>query len=119
MAARGEASDYYDGGQSGGAPQNYGSQQPTMAYEQQQDAYKQNQNAQNGQQYAPPTQPPPNYNADYVNQGGNGGEKPTFDQAFKIDKPKWNDLWAGVLFIAVFCGYGMFRHAWMMMECEC
>lgn len=25
------------------------------------------------------------------------GEKPTFDQAFKIDKPKWNDLWAGIL----------------------
>jgi hypothetical protein len=25
------------------------------------------------------------------------GEKPSFDQAFKIEKPKWNDLWAGIL----------------------
>lgn len=25
------------------------------------------------------------------------GEKRTFDQTFKIEKPKWNDLWAGVL----------------------
>lgn len=38
------------------------------------------------------SQPPPQY-------GPNGGygEKPTFDQAFKLDKPKWNDLWAGLL----------------------
>lgn len=31
--------------------------------------------------------------------------KGSFDQAFKIEKPKWNDLWAGVLLIAVFCGF--------------
>jgi hypothetical protein len=35
------------------------------------------------QQYgAPPTQ----YN-----------EKPMFDQAFKLERPKYNDLWAGIL----------------------
>jgi hypothetical protein len=25
------------------------------------------------------------------------GEKPSFDQAFAVPKPKWNDLWAGIL----------------------
>ncbi|KAJ5135570.1 uncharacterized protein N7515_004848 [Penicillium bovifimosum] len=31
--------------------------------------------------------------------------KYSFDQAFKIEKPKWNDVWAGLLLIAVFLGY--------------
>lgn len=26
-----------------------------------------------------------------------GDEKPTFAQAFKIEKPRYNDLWAGIL----------------------
>ena len=58
---------------------------------------------QNGQ-YA---QPPPNYGQNYgqAEQGYGGGDKPSFDQTFKIEKPKWNDLWAGILFIAVFAGY--------------
>ena len=41
-------------------------------------------------------QPPPQYGQpgpDYNPQDGKG----SFDQAFKIDKPKWNDLWAGIL----------------------
>ena len=25
------------------------------------------------------------------------GEKQTFEQTFKVEKPKWHDLWAGVL----------------------
>lgn len=33
------------------------------------------------------------------------GEKPTFDQAFKVAKPKWNDIWAALLFLAVCAGY--------------
>ena len=50
-------------------------------------------------------QPPPNYGQDFQNTGappmgpppmGPGG-KQTFDQAFKLDKPKYNDLWAGIL----------------------
>ena len=45
-------------------------------------------------------QPPPNYGQDFQNTGappiGPGG-KQTFDQAFKLDKPKFNDLWAGIL----------------------
>ncbi len=38
-------------------------------------------------------------------QSHDGGEKQTFDQAFQIQRPKWNDLWAGLLFIAVFLGF--------------
>ena len=74
----------------------------------------------NGQAYAAPNGPPPQqygqqppqeynqapptYGQNYGPQGGYG-EKPTFDQAFKIDKPKWNDLWAGILFLAVCAGF--------------
>lgn len=28
-----------------------------------------------------------------------------FDQVFKVEKPKWNDLWAGILFLIVFFGF--------------
>ncbi len=47
-------------------------------------------------------QPPPNYDQDYQNNGppmpqtGQDG-KQTFEQAFKLEKPKYNDLWAGIL----------------------
>lgn len=53
------------------------------------------------------TQQPPQYGANPNAQGvqPQSGEKVSFDQAFKIDKPKYNDLWAGVLFIAVFLGF--------------
>ena len=73
----GEADSYY---QNGG-------QQPQQQY--------QMQNAPNYQQQPPTYESGPKY--------GNGGPPPnldgkqTFDQAFKIDKPKWNDLWAGIL----------------------
>ena len=43
------------------------------------------------QNMQPPNNMPPN-------GGGYGGdEKVSFDQSFKIEKPKWNDLWAGIL----------------------
>ncbi|MCJ1345439.1 putative choline transporter, neither null mutation nor overexpression affects choline transport [Peltigera leucophlebia] len=32
-------------------------------------------------------------------------EKQTFAQAFKIDKPRYNDLWAGILLIFTFLGF--------------
>lgn len=38
-------------------------------------------------------------------QDGYGDNKQSFEQAFKLDKPKYNDWWAGLLFIAVFLGY--------------
>lgn len=67
-----------------------------------------NQNAPN--QYPPPDgqqyqQPPPNYGQKYGPSGFDGGEKPTFDQAFKIEKPKFNDLWAAILFLIVCAGF--------------
>jgi len=51
-------------------------------------------------------QAPPQYGTSYGPQGYEAtGEKMDFNQTFKVDKPKWNDLWAGVLFIAVFAGF--------------
>ena len=49
-----------------------------------------------------PSQPPPNYeNKDGVSYGPplptQTDGKQTFDQAFKLEKPKYNDLWAGIL----------------------
>ena len=76
MAPRGEADSYYN---SGGPPNQYQMQQP---YEQ-----------------APYQQPPPNYGQNYQNTAPPqpSGGKQTFDQAFKLEKPKYNDLWAGIL----------------------
>ena len=60
-----------------------------------------------GYQGAPPgpnyQQPPPTYGQSYSTappaQGPVGGYdgKQTFDEAFKLEKPKYNDLWAGIL----------------------
>lgn len=76
---------YYNGGQQ--APNNnYYQQQQQPQYQQQQQPYGQ----------PPPGGPPQNYNNNN-NNNQNYGEKPTFDQTFKIEKPKWNDLWAGIL----------------------
>ena len=64
----------------GGAPQ----EQPGGAYQMQEP------------QYQPPPQPPPQYGQpmpSYTPQDNKG----SFDQTFKIEKPKWNDLWAGIL----------------------
>ncbi|KAL8677749.1 MAG: hypothetical protein Q9186_005859 [Xanthomendoza sp. 1 TL-2023] len=96
MAQHGGAADtYYNSGggqqfQSGQQSYNNGYQQP---------------------QYPPGPdpkyqQPPPNYGQNYQDtvQAGGGG-KQTFEQAFKIDKPKYNDLWAGILLILTFLGF--------------
>ena len=81
----GAADSYYNPG-SGQAPMRYEQQQPYNG----------------GYQPDKHQQAPPNYgqsyqmNAPHSHQAeGNG--KQSFDQAFKIDKPKWNDLWAGIL----------------------
>ncbi|KAI0397534.1 duf580 domain-containing protein [Xylariaceae sp. FL0594] len=52
-----------------------------------------------GQPPPPPQQqqynaPPPQYQ-----------EKPMFDQAFKLERPKYNDLWAAILFLLVCAGF--------------
>lgn len=33
------------------------------------------------------------------------GEKQDFTDAFKVEGPKFNDIWAAVLYILVFCGF--------------
>jgi hypothetical protein len=54
-----------------------------------------------GQQYDPKYQQgPPTYDANYGYGPTNynpTGEKQDFNQAFKLERPRWNDLWAGVL----------------------
>ncbi|PHH64759.1 hypothetical protein CDD81_4021 [Ophiocordyceps australis] len=75
------------------------------------------------QQGAPPPQhdyynAPPNANGGYPQQPTYGApppysynppqpndEKYSFDEAFKIEKPKYNDWWAGLLLIGVFAGF--------------
>jgi hypothetical protein len=50
------------------------------------------------QYYAPGPAPPQSYNT-------NAGEKYGFNDTFKVDKPKYNDIWATVLFLLVFAGF--------------
>lgn len=74
--------------------QNY-QQQPNQQQPYQQQNYQQtdyNQNASNEQ--APPYNAPSNPN-----------EKQEFHEAFKVPKPKWNDLWAAILFLATCAGF--------------
>ena len=51
------------------------------------------------QQYSqqPYPQQPPDYNQQQQHAPPMSDNKQTFEQAFKVVKPKWNDLWAGVL----------------------
>ena len=95
MAAHGGAADSY---------YNNAGAQPQMSYPPQ--AYGNGAGYQGqSQNQAPPEakyqQAPPNYGQNYQNGGApvgtSGDGKQTFAQAFKIDKPKWNDLWAGIL----------------------
>jgi hypothetical protein len=88
MARQGESADYYN---DGGAPQ-----QPAPVYGQQPPQY--------GHNYGPPQGAPPQQQNGYQ-QDGYSTDSKTFEQQFKLDKPKYNDLWAGLLFIAVFLGY--------------
>jgi hypothetical protein len=58
------------------------------------------------QQQAPPPQQYPQQPPHYGKQPDTGnGEKMGFDQTFTIDRPKYNDVWAAVLFILTFCGF--------------
>ncbi|KAI1109353.1 duf580 domain-containing protein [Nemania sp. NC0429] len=41
----------------------------------------------------------------YDEQPPQYSEKPMFDQAFKLERPKYNDLWAGILFLVVCAGF--------------
>ncbi|CAF9931726.1 Putative choline transporter, neither null mutation nor overexpression affects choline transport [Imshaugia aleurites] len=54
-------------------------------------------------------QPPPNYGQNFQNPApapvAAGDGKQTFDQVFKLEKPKYNDVWAGLLLILTFLGF--------------
>lgn len=85
MAGQGEAAGYYNG---------QGYQQPSQpqynqSYGAQGQYPMQDQPAETKYQ-----QPPPNYGQNF--QAPQDG-KQTFDQTFKVEKPKYNDLWAGIL----------------------
>ncbi|MCJ1335614.1 putative choline transporter, neither null mutation nor overexpression affects choline transport [Bachmanniomyces sp. S44760] len=54
------------------------------------------------------TQPAPNYQQSYDNAGPTPNMtegKATFDQTFALQKPKYNDIWAGILLIVTFLGF--------------
>ncbi|KAK3069538.1 putative choline transporter, neither null mutation nor overexpression affects choline transport [Teratosphaeriaceae sp. CCFEE 6253] len=106
MPQRGEAADYYTLGDAPNGDKGYQMQQPQQAYggqpphNGQQHYGGQQQQQYNGPQYMPP---PPSYQQNFGQWSQDN--KPTFDQAFKVDKPKWNDWWAGLLFLAVVAGF--------------
>ncbi|KAG9257195.1 plasma-membrane choline transporter-domain-containing protein [Emericellopsis atlantica] len=86
----GEADSYYNP-QQGNGPQQY--YQPQQPYQQQQPQQGYNQN------YQQPPYPPPRMNI---------RRRPTQtlgSTQVKIEKPKWNDWWAGVLLILFFAGF--------------
>ena len=93
MASHGQAESYYNGGDA----------QPKQGYPMQSQMQYPPQATHNGYenptpQYQQP--PPPNYGENYQNSRPGpmtGDGKQTFDQTFKLDKPKYNDLWAGIL----------------------
>ncbi|UNI13916.1 Putative choline transporter, neither null mutation nor overexpression affects choline transport [Purpureocillium takamizusanense] len=118
----GEADDYTSGGGQqlrGGPPyglqygQQYGQQQQWQ--QPQQDYYNNNNtgsnqgwNNQGYDQQQPQQQPQQGYGAPppySFNPPQANDEKYGFDQAFKVEKPKYNDWWAGLLFLAAFAGF--------------
>jgi hypothetical protein len=58
------------------------------------------------QQQAPPPQQYPQQPPQYGQQPYTGnGEKIGFEQTFTIDRPKYNDIWAAMLFLLTFAGF--------------
>lgn len=98
--------DYYSQPAQGGYNMSYG-QGYNQGYNQ---SYNQGYGGGDAQAPPPQQQPmqyaqnPPQYQSEAppqpITQGGGD-----FDKTFKIDKPKYNDLWAGLLLIATFLGF--------------
>ncbi|CAF3471631.1 PNS1 protein [Fusarium graminearum PH-1] len=101
----GESDAYYNGGQqqqyNGGYQQQYQPQPPAASYQ----APPQQPYQQQPYQQGPPQNGTGNGNGYMPAQGYNANEKGSFDEQFKIAKPKYNDLWAGILLILVFAGF--------------
>jgi len=57
------------------------------------------------QQQQQPEQPQqyPQHPPQYGQQ--TAGEKQEFEQKFQVDRPKFNDIWASLLFLATFAGF--------------
>ncbi|KAL9136355.1 MAG: hypothetical protein Q9175_002431 [Cornicularia normoerica] len=113
MAQRkgGEAESYYDvnqvpGGQSNGQ---YAPPPPMQYPPQAAPPQAANNNAYRGDLNPKYQQPPPNYGQNFQESASTpmaaGDGKQTFDQVFKLDKPKYNDVWAGILLILTFLGF--------------
>jgi len=92
----GKQGGYQNGGQAAQYYQEQQYSQPPPPQQYGQPQYGQPQHDQQPQY----SQAPPNYGQNYDANAG-----PNFDQKFKIDKPKWNDLWAGILLLLVFFGF--------------
>ncbi|KNG84307.1 protein pns1 [Aspergillus nomiae NRRL 13137] len=94
----GQAASYYNQNESfgGGQPPPPPQQQPFYNNHPNNGNYQYaDPNYQRGPEPKPPHEAPPTY--DQAVYG--------FADAFKIEKPKFNDIWAGLLLIAVFLGY--------------
>ncbi|ROT38169.1 DUF580-domain-containing protein [Sodiomyces alkalinus F11] len=89
--------------------QSYHPPPPQQSYQQPNYGYNQPYQKNNGHQPGyPPPQPPGDaygYHPPAPPPQGHDPEKYSFDQAFKVEKPKWHDLWAAVLFILFFLGF--------------
>lgn len=100
---------YYNG--AGQQPYNASAPPPNYGQQFQGGDPNYNPNYGNQQQYQQPY-PPPQEQQPYNNGGYTNGAPPPpmdgkqdFTQAFAIQKPKYNDLWAGIAFILVFLGF--------------
>lgn len=56
-----------------------------------------------GQEPPPPVPPHPAPNYTVTAQNAQG---PAFEEKFKVDRPKYNDVWAAVLFLIDILGFG-------------
>jgi hypothetical protein len=107
----GAADEYYQEGQQDiGTQQGQYTQQPygqpPHFQQQAQSPQQPHQQPQYQQQGPDPAQQYPQQPPQYGQQPNTGnGEKIEFDQTFKVDKPKYNDIWAAVLFISTFAGF--------------
>jgi hypothetical protein len=89
MAHHGRADDYYNGTDQGAYQQYQAPQGPPPAQRMQ---YGQQQ--QYGMQEQKYSQAPPTYRQNFNLPQDS---KQDFQQTFKVDKPKYHDLWAGIL----------------------
>lgn len=77
----GAASDYYGGGPNANSNDGYNNQYSGPP----------------NPSYNPNGNPPPNYHPPSETQKYDAKGHGSFDDAFKVAKPKWNDVWAGIL----------------------